>query len=130
MLSSAAGATMNVDNLTIKGEFTFVGCSGRKLFGIAFNDASGSLNRVVVEGITENSGCEIGRAIWANEVAPRTLTITDTTVTDYNKNGIQAIGPVTMNVSASTIGPPSSLAPGVSAQNGLVYQGGATAIRN
>ncbi len=117
---------MNVDNLTINGEFTFGGCNGRKLFGILFNDASGSVSQVVVNGITENSGCEIGRAIMANGVAPRTLTITNTTVSDYNKNGIQAAGPVTMNVSASTIGPPASLAPGVIAQNGLVYQSGAS----
>ena len=61
---------------------------------------------------------------WANGTAGQTLTITGTTVSDYNKDAIHAYG-MTMNVSGSTIDPPASLM-GITGQNGLVYQDGAT----
>ena len=44
---------------------------------------------------------------------------------DYQKNGIEARGSVTVNVSGSTMGPPRDL-DGLIAQNGLVYVGGAS----
>ncbi len=65
------------------------------LFGIWFNDASGSVTNVTVDAITENSGCNptTGIAIRADGVtAPRTVTITNTTVTNYQRNGIDARG--------------------------------------
>ena len=41
--------------------------------------------------------------------ADRTVTITNTEVSDFQKAGLFASGRMTMNVSASTIGPPSSV---------------------
>jgi hypothetical protein len=125
VLNSATGATMNVQDLTIQGHFSSNGC-GRTLEGILFNNASGSVNNVTVTGITENSGCQVGRAILANATSPHTVTITNSTISDYNKTGIEATGPMTLNVSASTIGPPASLAANVEAQNGLEYVSGAS----
>ena len=58
-----------------------------------FNGAGGSVTKVTVTGISEHSGnCQVGRAIVATGTAGQTLTITGTTVTDYQKSGIQAYG--------------------------------------
>ena len=125
---SNAGTSMNVEDLTIIGTgFTMPPgvCSRTTLNGIWFNGAGGSVINVTVTGITENSNCQVGRAIVANGTAGQTLTITGTTVSDYNKNGIQASG-MTMNVSGSVIGPPASLPSRTTGQNGLLYLDGAT----
>ena len=124
-----AGTSMNVENLTIMGTgFTQtqpVGSCGRAaLYGIWFNGAGGSVTNVTVTGITEGSNCQVGRAIVGNGTAGQTLTITGTTVSDYNKDAMHAYG-MTMNVSDSTIDPPASLK-GITGQNGLVYQDGAS----
>ena len=126
---SNAGPSMSIEDLTIMGTgFTQtqpVGSCGRAtLNGIWFNGAGGSVTNVTVTGITENSNCQVGRAIVATGTAGQTLAITGTTVSGYNKNGIQASG-MTMNVSDSTIGSPASLR-GITGQNGLVYIDGAT----
>ena len=126
---SNAGTSMNVENLTIMGTgFTQtqpVGSCGRAaLYGIFFNGAGGSVTNVTVTGITEGSNCQVGRAIVGQGTADQTLTITNTTVSDYNKDAIHAYG-MTMNVSGSTIDPPAPLM-GVTGQNGLVYQDGAS----
>ncbi len=111
VLSNATGATsMNVENLTIMGTgFTQtqpVGSCGRAaLYGIWFNGAGGSVSNVTVTGITEGSNCQVGRAIVGNGTAGQTLTITNTTVSDHNKDAMHAYG-MTMNVSDSTIDPP------------------------
>ena len=126
---SNAGTSMNVEDLTIMGTgFTQTqppgSCGRATLNGIWFNGAGGSVTNVTVTGISESSNCQVGRAIVATGTAGQTLTITGSTVRDYNKNGIQASG-MTMNVSDSTIGSPASLK-GITGQNGLVYIGGAT----
>jgi uncharacterized repeat protein (TIGR01451 family) len=107
------------------------------LYGILFNDASGTVNNVTVEhifqGQTSSPSCQTGTAIRAEgPTAGRTVTITNTKVLDYQKNGIDGRGSMTMNVSGnSIIGPPHPLA-GLIAQNGLVYVNGAggTAMNN
>jgi parallel beta-helix repeat protein len=124
--NTAAGQSMTIENLAIKGEFTFGTCARTTLDGILFNDAGGSLSNVTVTGITENSSCQVGNAIVAAATSARTVTMTNIKVSDYNKNGVRASGPMTMDVSASTIGPPAALAAGVIAQNGLEYITGAT----
>ena len=126
VLTNAAGATsMSIENLTIMGNFTpgVPGCRGT-LNGISFNGAGGSVTNVTVTGISEHSSnCQVGRAIVATGTAGQTLTITSTTVTDYQKSAIQATG-MTMNVSGSFIGPPTSGIP--IGQNGLLYLDGST----
>lgn len=81
------------------------------------------MSNVTVDGISEGSGCNptTGIAIRADGVtAARTVTITGTTVTGYQRNGMDARGSMTMNVSGSTIGPPQDLN-NIIGQNGVVY---------
>jgi hypothetical protein len=124
---SNAGPSMTIQNLHIVGSFPTAapGCGRGTLFGIHFNDASGTVSNVTVAGISEHSGCNstTGIGIRADGVtAAQTVTITGTTVTGYQRNGVDARGSMTMNVSGSTIGPPEMLN-GVIAQNGVVYVG-------
>jgi hypothetical protein len=129
------GETVAIQSLTISGQgFQLpTNCpsgGGPVVYGIWFNDSSGTVNNVTVEHIFQTQGqfasCNTGTAIRADgATAGRTLTITNTKVLDYQKNGIDGRGPITMDVSSSTIGPPHLLA-GLIAQNGLLYFGGAT----
>ena len=69
----------------------FAACTRTSLYGIWFNGAGGSVTNVVVTGITEGSNCQVGRAIVGDGTAAQTLTITGTTVSDYNKDAIHAV---------------------------------------
>ena len=131
LTNDPANHSMNIENLTVSGPATgFQVCtnSGNVLYGIYFNDASGSVNNVTVEHIWQQPNasnapsCNTGTAIRAeNPSAPRTVTITNTKVFDYQKNGIDGRGAtMTMAVSGSTIGPPNDQE-GLIAANGLVY---------
>jgi hypothetical protein len=143
VVTNAAGATsMNIQNLTVTGPatgfpfplpqpscLTSGGPNGGfpGLFGIFFNDASGTVNNVHVLNIFQTNtapgspACNTGHAIRADgATAARTVTITNTTVSDYQKAGMFASGSMTMNVSSSTIGPPSFV-PFSIAQNGVQW---------
>jgi hypothetical protein len=134
LTNATPGQTMHIENLIVSGAgFQVCTNSSNTLFGIYFNDASGSVNKVTVEHIFQEPNpsnapsCNAGTAIRAeNLTAPGTVTITNTTVNDYQKNGIDGRGStMTMDVSGSTIGPPNNQE-GLIAANGLVYVGGAT----
>jgi LPXTG-motif cell wall-anchored protein len=133
LTNEAPGGSMNIENLTISspsGGFQVCTLAGNVLYGILFNDASGSVSGVVVMHIvqqqTASPSCVTGTAIRAEGVtAPRTVTITNTVVEDYQRNGFDARGSMTMNVSGSTAGPPHPLE-GLLAQNGLAYVNGAS----
>ena len=111
---------MNIENLTITGPtdgFTFTipanscGSYFPGLFGIFFNDASGSVTNVTVLNMfqtrtPQSPACIVGHSIRADGVtAPRTVNITHTHVSNYQRGGMFASGSVTVNVSDSTIGP-------------------------
>jgi hypothetical protein len=137
ILTNAPGNhTMNVENLTVSGPaggFQICTNSNYVLYGIYFNDASGSVNHVTVENIWQQPNassapsCNTGTAIRAeNPSVDRTVTITNTTVTEYQKNGIDGRGDkMALDVSDSTIGPPNNQE-GLIAANGLTYVYGAT----
>jgi hypothetical protein len=126
---------VHIENLTVSGPvggFSISTNSGNVVYGILFNDSSGTVNNVTVEHIwqqTNLSGAaspNTGTAIRAEgPTAGRTVTVTNTKVMDYQKNGIDGRGSMTLDVSASTIGPPHNLE-GFIAANGLVYVSGAT----
>jgi hypothetical protein len=120
-----AGSTMNIENLTIQGTGFATDCASLILTGIFFDNAAGSVSGVTVKDITQHSGCQLGLGIRANATdgVPRTVTITNTVVSGYQKGGLVASGAMTMNVSASTIGPPDNLPPMTNAQNGVQYGG-------
>jgi hypothetical protein len=129
VLQSTPGATLNVENLNIAGSgfISPPACGRAMLFGIWFDDSSGSVSNVTITGITEHSGCppNVGIGIRADGItAPRTVNITGTTVTGYMRNGLDARCSMTMNVSDSTIGPPEN--PATLGQNGIVYSNAAT----
>ncbi len=123
VLTVPPGQSVAIQNLTIQGTgFVFVSCARGILIGIWFNDASGSVTNVTVDSITEDSGCVplTGIGIRADGVtAPRTVTITKTNVTNYQRNGIDARGSMTMDVSGSTVHPEDLS--GVIGQNGVVF---------
>ena len=125
-----AGTTMTVENLTIMGTgFTQtnpVGSCGRAaLYGIWFNGAGGSVTNVHVTGITEGSNCQVGRAIRGDGTGSQTLTITGTTVSDYNKDGDPHVRTDDERLDQHDQSPPRHLK-GITGQNGLVYQDGAS----
>ena len=135
LTNATPGQTMTIQNLTVEGPVGgFQVCTEalNSLVGILFADANGSLNNVIVDHIwqqpnpSDEPSCQTGRAIVARGIGTqRTVTITNTTVRDYQKNGIEARGTVTMNVSGSTMGPPNNQE-GLIAQNGLAYVLGAS----
>ncbi len=120
--NAAAGDTITIRNLTVSGPAGGFGTDcAPPLTGIFFNDASGSVTNVTVKDITQHGGCQLGLGIRANGVAAsRTVTLTNVTVTGYQKGGLVASGSMTMNVSDSTVGPPDAAA-GRPAQNGVQY---------
>jgi uncharacterized repeat protein (TIGR01451 family) len=124
LTNTAAGDTITIRNLTIAGPGSGfkTDCTG-PLTGIFFNDASGSVTNVIIKDITQNNGCQLGLGVRANGVAAaRMVTLTNVTVTGYQKGGLVASGQVTMNVSDSTIGPPDlDPAANLPAQNGVQY---------
>ena len=114
------GTSMNVQNLTIQGT-GFANSS--PLVGIFFNDAGGSVSGVRVLGITMGNGNQDGIGIRARAVdSPTrfTVTITNSTISGYQRGGLVATGNMTMNVSGSTIGPPDNLGQ-IVGQNGVQY---------
>ena len=125
---------MNIRNLTVSGPangFVVSTLANNVVYGIFFNDAGGTVDNVLVTHIWQqqnpNSPAnQTGRAIRA-EGGAHTVTITNTTVTDYQKSGFEARGSITMNVSQSTAGPPNTTElHGFIAQNGVTYVGPAT----
>jgi hypothetical protein len=135
VLTNAVGGTsMFIKNITVTGPvdgFNTCHQANFPLYGIYFNDASGSVSGVTVAHIWQipdpnTQSCNTGTAIRAEgPTAGRTVTITNTTVEDFQKNGIDGRGLMTMDVSGSTMGAPHPLE-GFIAPNGLVYVSGAS----
>ena len=137
LTNEVPGGTMNIENVTVTGPaggFRLCTNSDFLLYGILFNDASGTVNNVIVDHIFQIQNgafgsCQTGRAIRAEGVAAQTVTITDTTVKDYQKSGFEPRGAMTMNLSGSTAGPPHSLE-GLISQNGVSYVGAQGTVEN
>ena len=134
--NAGPGQTMNIQNLTITGPaagFQLCTNSGFVLYGIFFNGAAGgSVSNVIVQHIFQFQNgafgsCQTGRAIRADDSG--TITITGTTVTDYQKSGFEARGSTIMNVSGSTAGPSHPLEDLI-AQNGVSIVGAAGTVAN
>ncbi len=120
LTNTGVGQSMTIENLTIQGSGFAVDCAV-SLYGIFFNDASGSVSNVKVLDITQHSGCGAGLGIRANGVTGvRTVTISKTVVSGYNKAALVASGSMTMNVTESTLGPPDNLG-SIITQNGVQY---------
>ena len=101
-----------------------------RLRGILFDDASGTISDVYVHGVRQGlSGCQEGNAIEARNIGgtpQRSVTIENSTVTDYQKNGITVNGNVNGTVTGNIVtgdGPITYIA-----QNGIQVGFGATAL--
>jgi hypothetical protein len=121
-----AGTSMNIEDLTIEGTGFAIICNNQILVGIYFNNASGSVKDTSILNITQHGGCAgVGSGILSRAEAgvPRTVTVTSSVISGYDKSAFVAKGMTTMDVSASTLGPPDLLPPGTSSQNGVQYGG-------
>jgi uncharacterized repeat protein (TIGR01451 family) len=136
IVTNTPGQPMNIQNVTITGPaagFSLCNAAGNVLYGIFFNGAAGgSVSNVTVQHIFQFqngafASCQTGRAIRADNSG--TITITSTTVTDYQKSGFEARGSTNMNVSGSTAGPSHPLE-GLIAQNGVSIVGAAGTVEN
>lgn len=104
-----------------------------RLRGILFEGAAGSITNNVVTGINQGaSGCQEGNAIEVRNApfddtgSDLTVTITDNTVSDYQKTGIVVNGSVAATITGNTavgVGPVNYIA-----QNGIQIGFGATAV--
>ena len=132
IVTNAAGATtMNIQNVTITGPaggFQLSLNCPNVVYGIWFQDASGVVDNVIVDHIwqvqnPQSASCQTGRAIRMDGATPgRTVTITGTTVMDYQKSGFEARGTTNLNLSGSIAGPPHPLE-GFSAENAVSLVG-------
>jgi LPXTG-motif cell wall-anchored protein len=110
-----AGAAMNVTDLTVRGTgFTAFGCnaSATPTVGVLYLDASGAMTGVQVLDITQHATCQTVHSIQLRaETGPQTVTITGSTVSDYQRTALLVQGDVTIHVSGSTFGPPDLTVP-------------------
>ena len=136
IVTNTPGQAMNIRNVTITGPaagFSLCNNSGYVLYGIYFNGAAGgSVSNVTVDHLFQFQNnafgsCQTGRAIRADDSG--TITITGTTVRDYQKSGFEARGSTTLNVSGSTAGPSHPLE-ALIAQNGVSFVGAAGTVNN
>jgi Putative Ig domain len=123
-----AGTSMNIEDLTIEGTGFAAICGGETQAGIFFNNASGSVKDTSILNITQVAGGCPGVGLGILSIAeagvPRTITVTSSVISGYEKSAFVAKGMTTMDASASTLGPPRSFLPGSIAQNGVQYGGG------
>jgi uncharacterized repeat protein (TIGR01451 family) len=134
--NAGPGQTMNIQNVTITGPaagFQLCVNAGFVLYGIWFQGAAGgSVSNVIVDHLFQFQNgafgsCQTGRAIRADNSG--TITITGTTVRDYQKSGFEARGSTIMNLSGSTAGPSHPLETLI-AQNGVSIVGAAGKVEN
>jgi hypothetical protein len=126
-----AGATMNVEDVTLTGDFPYPTCRNIELgiWGIWFNDASGSVSNVTITGMTRETGCAAvdGSAIRASSTGPvEDISVTKATMSDYQRSAVKGTGPVKLDVTDSTLGPPDAGTSKLISQNGVSLSAGAT----
>jgi uncharacterized repeat protein (TIGR01451 family) len=119
-----AGPAMSLENLTVRGSFANAFPNCENVYGVLFRDASGSMTSVQVLDITQHGTCMTVHAVTIIATnGPRTVSITGSTVSGFQRTGLFATGDATVNVSHSTIGPPDLDVgnPGALAQNTVQY---------
>ncbi len=125
-------ANVTIKNLTVDGAGR--GNGNYRFIGIGFYNASGTVEEVTVKGVRESpfSGSQHGTGIYAynQDGTARTLTVRNTTVTDFQKNGITVVGSgLTATIEGNTITGAGSTS--IIAQNGIqVSYGAAATVRN
>jgi hypothetical protein len=125
---AVTAGTVNIEDLTVDGAgagATVV--PGNDFHGIGIHNADVTIDSVTVTGVRDSvlGGAQRGRAIFAgNDTGLHTVTVTGSTVNDFQKNGIDLRGAgLTGVVTGNTVtgsGPTS-----VIAQNGIALVNGA-----
>jgi hypothetical protein len=132
----SAAAVMNVKNLHIETNFTLGGNSGGLLSGIYMIRAGGTIENVSVDGMSHGNGVQEGRGIYIKNLAPAgspaypeaVVSISDTSITRFQKSGLYLSGNVKFDLKGLTIGrgagPNGEANDGIAA-NGLTILNGA-----
>lgn len=126
---SAGAGTVTIEDLKVDGNGQGAAVvPGNDFVGIGVLDSDAVIDDVTVTGVRDNplNGVQRGRAIFVgNTSGTHTLSVTDSIVNDYQKNGIDirtSGGTITATVSGNTITGAGST--GLIAQNGIVILGG------
>jgi uncharacterized repeat protein (TIGR01451 family) len=130
-------ANVTIKNLTVDGAKRGGIHTNYRFMGIAFYNAGGMVENVTVTGVRDDqngqiSGMQHGLGIYAynQDGTARTLSVRNTTVTDFQKNGITVVGSgLTATIEGNTITGAGSTS--IIAQNGIqVSSGAAATVRN
>ena len=91
---AATPVTVNVNDMRVDGRDQGT-CDAAQNFGIGYFNVGGTISGMTVDNVRQvASGCQQGNAIYAlnGDPTPRSITVEDSLVTDYQKNGITANG--------------------------------------
>jgi hypothetical protein len=128
-----AGITIQDVTVTASGLANACDSGADRLRGILLDGVGGTIDHVTVTGVRQGlSGCQEGNAIEARNFAPDgtaaspsvAVTVSNSTVADYQKNGITVTGGVTATITNDSVrgdGPA-----GYIAQNGIQVSFGAS----
>ncbi|WP_299027856.1 right-handed parallel beta-helix repeat-containing protein, partial [uncultured Thermanaerothrix sp.] len=122
------GANVTLQNLTVDGAGR--GNTNYGFIGIGFYNAGGTVENVTITGVRETpfSGAQHGTGIYAynGDGSSRVLTVRNTTVSDFQKNGITVVrSGLTATIESNTI--TGAGATSTIAQNGIQVSYGAAA---
>jgi parallel beta-helix repeat protein len=121
-----------ISNLTVDGAGNGLTC-GPDVQGILFQNASGTLNHVSVRNQVPNgipNGCQVGKSIYVQTATggfPSTVIVENSSVHNYNKNGITGRDAgTTLTVTGNYVQGSGVVPSGGAAQNGIELGFGAT----
>jgi hypothetical protein len=121
-----------ISNLTVDGTGNGLTC-GPDVQGILFQNASGTVNHVAVRNQVPNgipNGCQVGKSIYVQTATgglPSTVTVENSSVHNYNKNGITGRDAGTTLTATGNYVQGSGVVPsGGAAQNGIELGFGAS----
>jgi Putative Ig domain/Right handed beta helix region len=124
VISNRTGSPITLRNLKVQGTNLVNGCV--TLTGVLLTDTDATITNVEVHGMVRpaTAGCQtgLGMRVISTDGTPRTVNVSGFKTSDFQKAGLVASGTVTVNVSNSTIGPPTLLT-GQVAQNSVQYGG-------
>jgi hypothetical protein len=127
------GATsVSISNITVDGTGNGIAACSPDVQGILFQNASGTLNHVAVRNQTlppADSGCQSGEGIYVQTAAgfASSVTVENSSVHNYNKNGITGNDPATTLIATGNYVQGSGVVPVPgAAQNGIQLAFGAT----
>jgi hypothetical protein len=116
---------VTISNLTVDGTGNLIGGCAPDLQGILFQNASGTVNHVAVRNHTLGAGlegCQSGESIFVQTATgmASTVTVQNSSVHNYNKNGITGNGPgTTLTVMGNYVQGSGVVPSGGAAQNGI-----------